>query len=413
MPKAQALEVAMKTKTQLNGRHWETGSIHNALALQGVKAPHTGEPYSEVLLLGVSGGIAFGYFTFEYKGYLPHVALLTRNTFNPFQTILERLGIAQDIQQTIKAETAEKNLRDALESGLYPMLWADQFSLPYNCLPADEPMWGMMPILALETDGKSVTVADRSSQPLHLSMAELTKARGRVKDDKYRLITLDAPQTTKLAGAVHKGICQAISLFTEEPPRGGRQNFGFAAYDKLAELLVNKRNKQSWERFFAPGVRMYHALAGSPVQPGAYHWINTWGSADGADRGLYADFLLEAAQILNKPSLKDAAGKFRESHALWLAFANSLLPDDVPLLGESKMLIQKKHDLFIDQGEAALPEIKQINSQLNEILSQSEKEFPLSNVKAADLRTNVRDILLKISAVEHRAVDLLQSAILK
>ena len=402
----------MKTKTQLNGRHWETGSIHNSLALQDVKAPHTGKPYSEALLLGVSGGIAFGYFTFEYKGYLPHVALLTRNTFNPFPTILERLGSAQDVQQTTQAEIGEKNLQNALASGLYPILWADQFSLPYNCLPANEPMWGMMPILALETDGKTVTVADRSSQPFHLSMTDLTQARGRVKDDKYRLLTLDAPQTSKLASAVHKGICQAISLFTEEPPRGGRQNFGFAAYDKFAELLVNKRNKQSWERFFTPGVRMYHALAGSPVQPGAYHWINTWGSADGADRGLYADFLLEAAQILKRPALKESAEKFRDSHRLWLSFAEALLPDDVPLLGESKKLIQKKHELFIHTGEKALPEIKQIHARLNDLLSHSETDFPLSNAQAADLRANLRDILLNIKSVETEAVELLQRAVL-
>ena len=100
----------MKTRTQFNGRHWETGSIHNALTLQGIKAPHTGGPYSEALLLGISGGITFGYFTFEYKGYLPHVAMLTRNTFSPFSTMLERLGIAQDVQQTSKPDIAEKNL---------------------------------------------------------------------------------------------------------------------------------------------------------------------------------------------------------------------------------------------------------------------------------------------------------------
>ena len=128
----------MKKKVQLNGRHWETGSIHNALALQDVRAPHTGQPYSEALLLGVSGGIAFGYFTFEYKGYLPHVAILTRNTFSPFATILERLGIAQDVRQTNKAEIAEKNLQNALDMGLFPILWADQFSLSYNDLePGD------------------------------------------------------------------------------------------------------------------------------------------------------------------------------------------------------------------------------------------------------------------------------------
>jgi hypothetical protein len=400
----------MKTNTQLNGRHWETGSIHNALALQGVTVPHTGKPYSEALLLGISGGIAFGYFTFEYKGYLPHVAILTRNTFSPFTTILERLGISQDVRQTITADIAEKNLIQVLESGLSPLVWADQFSLPYNDLnPKD--MWIMMPILAVAKDGKTITIADRSSKPFHISMDQLTTARGRVKEDKFKLMTLDAPQTTKLPAAVHKGICQAISLFTEEPPRGARHNFGFAAYEKFSELLVNTCNKQSWERFFPAGVRMYHALAGSPHQPGAYHWINTWGSADGAERGLYADFLDEAAQILKKPALKEAAEKFRESYVLWLQFADALLPDDVPILGESKKLIRQRHCLFVDKGEVALPDIKKINARLRELLKASETDFPLSQSQATELRINLRDLVVKISAMEQQAVDILQSAI--
>jgi hypothetical protein len=411
MPQELILEADMKTKTQFSGRHWETGSIHNALALQGVKAPHTGKPYSEALLLGISGGIAFGYFTFEYKGYLPHVAMLTRNTFGPFTTILERLGIAQDLQQTNKAELAEKNLQNALDTGLFPLVWTDQFSLPYNDLSPADMMWNMMPVLVTETDGKTVTIADRSSQPFHLSMADFTKARGRVKEDKYRLATLDAPQATRLPAALHKGICQTISLFTEEPPRGARDNFGFAAYEKFSNLLVNTRNKQSWERYFAPGVRMYHALAGSPSQPGMYHWVNTWGSSDGADRGLYADFLDEAAQVLKKPALKECAETFRESHALWLAFAEALLPDNVPLFGESKKLIQKKHDLFVEKGEGALPQIKNINHRLRELLKESETNFPLSQPQAADFRANLRDIVLKISAVEQSGVDMMQAAI--
>lgn len=403
----------MKTKTQFTGRHYETGSLHNALALQGVKAPHTGKPYSEALFLGVSGGIAFGYFTFEYKGYLPHLALLTRNTFSPFTTSLERLGIAQDVQQTNKAEVAEKNLVSVLESGLYPLVWADYSLMPYNDIPFDKGMWGMLPLLAIETNGKTVTVADRSSLPLHVSMRDLTRARGRVKEDKFRLMTLDTPQPSKLAGAVHKGICQTISLFTEEPPRGARDNFGFAAYEKFANLLINTRNKQSWERFFPAGVRMFHALAGSPSQPGAYHWVNTWGSADGADRGLYADFLDEAALVLKKSALKEAGEKFRDSHRLWLEFAEALLPDDVPMLGESKRLIQKKHDLFLTQGDTALPEIKQINAQLSKLLKASETDFPLSEVQAAELRSNLREIVLSISSTEQKAVDLLQAAIVK
>lgn len=394
------------------GRHWETGSIHNALALQGFLAPHTGKPFSEALLLGVSGGITFGYFTFEYAGHLPHLALLTRNTFDPFPTILERLGIAQDIRQTNKAETAEGNLIEALESGLFPILWADRFSLPYNDLGYSSSMWGMFPLLAVAMEGKEILVADRSSRPLHVSMDNLTKARGRVKEDRYRLITLDTPQPAKLTAAVSKGIYQCLQLFTEKPPKGAAHNFGFAAYQRLADMLVNTRNKQSWERFFAPGVRMYHALAGAMGQPGAYSWVQTWGSGPGAERGVYADFLDEAAVILKKPALNDVAEQFRESHSLWCEFAEALLPNNLPLLGESKDLLQREHYLFIQQGESALGEIKSINARMNELLVLAETGFPLSQSAAADFRAHLREMLLKISEVEQRAVDHLQRAVM-
>ena len=53
--------------TQFEGRYWDTASIRNALDYHGVKAPHTAEPYTEAMLLGISGGITFGYFTFHLQ----------------------------------------------------------------------------------------------------------------------------------------------------------------------------------------------------------------------------------------------------------------------------------------------------------------------------------------------------------
>ena len=76
-----------------DGRHWETRTVQNYFAYNGVKAPHTGKPYTEAMLIGISGGVLMGYFSFAYKGYDPHVALLTRNTFNPLDTLLVRLGV--------------------------------------------------------------------------------------------------------------------------------------------------------------------------------------------------------------------------------------------------------------------------------------------------------------------------------
>jgi hypothetical protein len=46
--------------TQFEGCYWDTGVIRSALDYQGVVAPHTGEPYSEAMLLGISGGVTFG-----------------------------------------------------------------------------------------------------------------------------------------------------------------------------------------------------------------------------------------------------------------------------------------------------------------------------------------------------------------
>jgi hypothetical protein len=399
----------IKKTVQFAGRHYETGSIQNALALQGVKAPHTGKPYSEAFLLGVSGGITFGYFTFEYKGHLPHLALLTRNTFDPFPTMLERLGVTQNLYQTMQAGIAERNLMEALSTGSPVLVWADHCTLPYTQRNPEE-YWIMVPIVVYGTDGDMVLIADRSSQPLHVPMDVLTKARGRVKKDKYRLATIEPPKVSKLAAAAQKGIWQCISLFTDKPPRGTRKNFGFTAYQHLADMLTNSRNKQSWERFFAPGPRMYQALAGSVTQPGAFTWINLWGAGDGAERALYADFLDEAALLLEKKLLKEAAQQFRLSHAEWLKFADALLPADVPALHEARTLMLRRDRLFIEKGDEAFDEIREIIARLKKLEGDAARNFPLTQAQSTALLMNLREHVLVISDIEQKAVELLQAS---
>jgi len=67
--------------------------------------------------------------------------------------------------------------------------------------------------------------------------------------------------------------------------------------------------------------------------------------------------------------------------------------------------------LFVEKGEGALPELKKINLRLRELLKESETDFPLSTAQAAEMRANLRDIVLAISACEQTAVDLMQNAI--
>lgn len=130
----------LKNYNQFDGLHWETGTVRNYYDYVGVLAPHTNKPYSEAMLMGISGGAVIGYFSFAYEGYDPMARILTRNTFNPLDTLLERLGAVQERKQTSSPEKGVANLIDTLEDGRPAIVWADLFSLPYNALPYDEGM---------------------------------------------------------------------------------------------------------------------------------------------------------------------------------------------------------------------------------------------------------------------------------
>ncbi len=391
------------------GRHWETGSFYNDWDYQGLKAPHTGEPYSEALLLGVSGGIVMGYFSFAYKGFDPQARILTRNTFSPITTMLSRLGVMQGVRQTAQPEKAVANLLRELENGIPAIVWADAYSLPYNCLSSEDQMWFMRPILVYgyDQEADSVWIADRSQVPLTVTTGELAQARGRVKKDKYRLTTLGPPNPERLAAAVQQGIWDCIKLFTEKPPVGGKNNFGFAAYHWWVELLTKSKARMSWEREFPAGSKLYSGLTW------AFTDINTFTRDDCADRALYAEFLDEASLILNRPSLQEAAERFRSSAEAWGRLSLALLPDEIQLFKETRQLLLERHELFRVKGGGARPRIVEINTRLKEIKANVAAQFPLSPIEVGKLRENLASHVEAIAKIETEAVQLLTDVLQK
>lgn len=391
---------------QFAGRHWETGTVSNFFAYRGLQNPYTGEPFSESFFLGVSGGAVMGYFFFAYKGYDPMARILTRNTFDPLDTLLSRLGVVQNIQRTAKPDKAEANLVETLRDGVPAIAWADAYSLPYNAFSEDEGMWLMFPILVYGYDKSQDTVwiADRARVPLTTTTAELVAARGRVKKDKFQLLTLDPPLEEKIPAAVQAGIWDCIKLYTEKPPKGSKNNFGLNALRWWADLLVKPKARQSWERVFPPGQKFYAGLTS------AFHDINIFGKEGHAERDVYADFLDEASLILDNPALKDAAEVFRNSTAAWDRLSQALLPDEVPLFQETRQLMLRRHQRFLVEGNAALDEIHAIDQRLAEIKAQITPDHPLKPSEVVDMRQNIRDHVMAVHDHEQTAVTALQEA---
>ena len=391
---------------EFSGRHYETAAIRNHLAYRGYKAPHTGEPYTEALMMGVSGGAVMGYFSFAYEGHDPMCRILTRNTFDPLETMLSRLGFVQENLRTASPEKADEHLKEMLDSGVPALVWADAYSLDYNGRGEFPDMWMMTPILVYGLDAGTgeALVADRAAVPFRVSQEALLAARGRIKKEKHRLLTLSPPNPDKLVSAVQAGIWDCIRLYTEAPPKGTKNNFGLQAFLFWTELLTRPKHRLSWARVFPPGREMFAGLRG------AYHSIHLFDGYRHAGRGLYADFLEEAALILKNEALSDAAARFRAAGESWDALGLALLPENVAPFKETRDLLERRDKLFVEQGAAALDEIRSCEQRLGEILDSMETDFPLTEAEAVSMCAGLAEQVLVLHDVEREAVQALTGA---
>jgi len=390
-----------------DGLPWATGYLLNTLAYKGVVAPHTNKPYTEAMLMGINGGLCAGYFAFEYEGYDPHLHFLTRYLFdeNP-GAVFERLNIPIETRQTSDPQKAVANVINALAQGQPAIVWADVTSLGYSTDLMAGDYWLVMPLLVYGYDMQSgeVNIADRARVPLTASHASVAAARARLTKTRHRMMTIGAPDPNRLPSAIRAGIHDCIAIFTGKPPVGAASSFGFEAYRKWADLLTNPRNKRGWATMFAPGQRMVSGLTS------AYKFIELWYTGGRGARHIYGDFLDEAASVLDKATLRDAAGQFRLCAERWDALARALLPDTVALFRDLCDLMRQDYELFVSQGNASLDKRRDINTRLDALKADAGANFPLTDAEAAAMRAELRERVLAICAAEEAAIQMLIEA---
>ncbi len=380
------------------GRHYETGTIVNTLLAAGIHDPRSGKPFTEADVLGASGGIAFGYFVFEYDGYLPHVALLPRNTFDPFNRALDNLGVRRETRETTNEAKGEENLRRELDMGRPVLVWADMFSMPY-LEEVQSDMWAMTPVLVTGFQNGNYQVVTSTEKSFPMNPEELNRARGRVKKDRYRIMVFESVNLD--VGRLHQAVQDARALFLDKPPAGSANNFGATGMRFMAKMLTDQKNAKGWARKFEPGPKLVQALAGKFGQPGVWDWVTTWGTQDSADRATFAQFLRGL-----DPRYAEAASKFEESAGLWAQFAEAALPDGISNCKELKRLKLLNRVLWSTQGRGASAARQKIGANLKELETILADSKELADT-TSQIQSNMAQLLLQIADIEEKAFGML------
>ena len=401
------MSLVVEGYSQFGGRHTELAALRNVLDFKQVKAPHTGQPYTEAFLFGAGGGIGFAYFVFERRGSRPvflGTRIHTRETERPefFQTIGARVGFSNQVQNSSSATAALSNLKKSLSAGEPVLAWTDAARLPYSGYTGFGNFYHVVVVYGLDEGGDAVLLADRVPSPLCTSVQEFRHARETSWSPKYRTMTVASqPDGADPGVAAEQGIQQCL----EQMLTGlGIANFGLKGMDKWATILISTKEKKSWLKIYSPGTDLYCALFA------IYEQISVRGNVGAGSRTLYAEFLEEAAGLLGKPGLKDVAALYRESASLWQDVADAHLPAQYPVFSEARELAQERKRVFETQGSGGRERLEQIKERLAEIERSMSTEFPVPPNDLRGLLGDIRHRILRMREHEAKCVEALQAS---
>ncbi len=298
------------------GVHGDTAALANVLANLGVVAPHTGEPLTEAMVLGVGGGLGAGYILWEFDSHQFRSRVLTLGFRRQWQYpdrwargTAERLGLHAELHETGGAKGAAAALDAQLEKGLPAIAWIDTYTLGHRNEPEWRDGYGGDPLIVYERTGDSYAIDDRSDKRITVSAERLAAARARVGSYTHRLITIDPERVElDLRPAVEEGLRLQVEHLSATS-----DSFSLPAWRKWARMTTDPRNKKGWPTVFADGLGVGSLRAS--IYTSAAHGAHL--------RGLYADFLDEAAVLLGRDLGADA---WRVAAGAWEPIVDLALP---------------------------------------------------------------------------------------
>lgn len=378
------------------GAHWETGSLTTILASLDVRAPHTGEPYSEAMLMGLGGGIGGGYMVFEMCGG-KYVVCGFRHNWQKYkgeftEAVCARLDVPVEVREAGGRKQSEAHLVSALDEGRPVWATTAEAALPHRGLPRELAKGFVYGLVVYGYEGDDFLVDDLCPAEIRLSREEMAFTRSVITANKNRILVFSPPdREPDLRPALRDALRQCVEEMLNPPIR----NFGLTAWEKWAGLAVHPKDKKGWPTLLDNSRDLADALRT------VYGCMLKEGGAD-ASRGQYAAFLEEAREILGLAALSGVAEQYRELAAEWQAFAGAVLPDTNPVLKELRECIEGRNRLLRTEGAAAQLEVERLYARGIELKDQP-NAIPEAERKAiyAELETRLTALHRKESAAIH------------
>ena len=351
------------------------------------------------MLFGLGGGLGLIYFLFDLHGGHP-IVIGTRYHASEAETpvfvmqMCDAWGATTELKHSSSRGASTKGLIKLLEDGYTPIVWVEVTKLPYMFLSGRPNMY--YTIIVYEKDGNEFIVGDLGKSVARLSLEEMEDVRHSHYAPKFRSLTIkDAPAKPDLRAVLADRIRLTCSQMLEGL---GIANFGLQAFKKWAEMLTNTKNKKGWTNCFTDGPALHEALSS------VYAQIELRGFGGSAFRGMYADFIDQSTGVLKKPGLKKVAEQFREAEASWHKIAVAALPDSIPILRETRVVLDRRAALLQKPRNAQIDdELSSIRARLEELRAASAKDLALSAKDKLELFSGIRTPVLETEALERMA----------
>jgi hypothetical protein len=356
-------------------------TIKHILDAQGSKNPHTGEPLTEAMLLGISGGLGAGYILWEFQKHASAIIVMGfgyrwNYPVEVMTQLCQRLNLVTTFTETAGKKQAEDHFQAALATGKPFIAWVDKAHMPYLQLPEELKGYGWHVVTVLGENAQGVQVADLSDPIYTVPKAIFVSARAQIPSDKNRLLQLTPNGSIDLVAGIKAGIADCIHHLSQPS-----ESFSLPVLKKWAKLMTHPKDKKSWLNVFKERIGLYTTLRS------VYEGIML--DSGGSLRQMYADFLVQSEAILKHPALNEAAVGYKQAAEAWCELANVALPDAVPAFKETKHLLQERYRLTAANDMTGLAPVM---ARLREMeTTYNGAGFPLDDTGITEL----------FSAIEH------------